>query len=575
ISTNITFNHGLFDNLYSFIVGTNLTFFDEDLVQPYKNEINEVNNNVQLSKNWNNIYSNNWKQQSSTIRFENYQNFENLIQKLDPNNYQTYLNNWYANNYYKFLDVLNDELRTFMQDSVSFEFNYQINANQSTGISKFITEIYNDSNNPLKNEIFTSEDDKYFSGTFKIPLIPFITVLPKGSDKLDLEQTKAWALDYKNWIDPQQSEVNISSVKSIIRNTFNKLSEKSNNHFNQLLESNKVSTNVRNKYYSEYDIEYFLKNVKSFDFTKSSNFTLTDNDSNSFILTKSKYYSDKKVNDVVIYEGSQLIDNKINETYIEIDNISNLYLKWREVLELTSPPANSSFLNIEEYQKDYFINDNNFFVIMNLLSQSKINTSENIIEEFYSYINQVIDIRLFNENFSKWKEVTKNFITNYLLALISWNGGGYNLEFTRDNGFGVKIDFGGNYYEPSSFMSVLGLNYTQLKNNSKQIIDSEFAIKAANLPYKTFDLTEDEILNNYEKYKDHFIYNPYTEKVEFYNDFLDWMSKVHSKYKVSVNGDEFIIIGKGISTEFAYPILSDNREMVKSCGEHNNLLISL
>ncbi|MDE5599427.1 MAG: hypothetical protein K2I49_00650, partial [Ureaplasma sp.] len=230
INTNITFNHGLFDSLYSFIVGTNLTFFDD--VSPYQNEISKINDNIPLSTNWNDIYANNWKQPSSTLELTR-QSFEDLIIKLNTNraDYETYLNNWYSQNYFNFLNVLSNDLKeNFMKPTKAFKFNYSINVNESTGLSKFISEIYSSSNTTLKDKIFLPEDKKYFSGSLEIPLIPFITILPINKN-LDAEQTRLWASDYNNFIDPNQSKVNMSNLKTILKDTFNELSRKSNIYF--------------------------------------------------------------------------------------------------------------------------------------------------------------------------------------------------------------------------------------------------------------------------------------------------------------------------------------------------------
>ncbi|MDE6473337.1 MAG: ABC transporter permease, partial [Ureaplasma sp.] len=565
INENILYNHGIFDDFYSYIVGTNLTFLDEVSMQSYKNELTKIDSEVSLAKTWNDAFINNSKHLSSTNNFADYQSFSDFILKWVPDLGEIYLSNIYSEKYYEFLNKLSTNIKdNFMQNTKTFEFNYQINVENSTGLSKFFSDIYYNKNNKFHNQvknIFTEADKKYFSGSFNIPLIPFITVLP-SNDNLSLDETKIWASNYNNYTDPNKSIINYSNLNSIVNKTFNKLSEKSNSFFSELLNSSKVSKEIRSEYYKNYDIEYFLSNEMGMDFTKSSNFTLTDTNSNSFIMSKSKYFSENKVNNIVLYEGAELIDAKIYENYLNGIDILDKYKEWINVLNSTSPPA--GYNSLEEYQKEYFLNNNEFFITMNLFNQSKLLTNIDIVNSFYSLVSNIINIKLMNENFEKWKSETLKFLNTFEASLVSWNGAGYNFEFTRTNDMGIRIDLVANYYEPSSYMAIVGLNYSQLKNNNKKIIDSEFAQQACKLPYKSREITDNDLLNNYEKYQNHYIYNPYSEKVEFYNDFLDWMSRLDSQYKINISGDEFVILGKGITTEFVYPIVSNNQLLINN-----------
>ncbi|MDE6472986.1 MAG: ABC transporter permease [Ureaplasma sp.] len=565
INTNISFNHGIFDSLYSFIVGTNISFLGENEMSKYKAEMQQINSDVIMSKNYENVFSNNWKQLSSTIPFLDSNQFNDFIRNYFWDSANTLINNYYSPEYYRFLNLLVDNIKNnFMQDTKTFKLNYEINSENSTGLSQFFGDIYLNPENKYyleKDNIFSENDKKYFSGTFDIPIIPFITVLP-SNDNLSLLEIKKWASDYRNYTDPNKSIVNTNRINLIVNNFFNSVSNKANEFFENLLVSNSVSSEIRKEFYKNYNLDYFLSNEMKMNFTKSSNFTLTDANSNSFIMSKSKYYSDEnKVNNLVIYDGRELFKSKIDEDYIDVTITSRMW-EWNVILTETNVPP--GYQTVEEYQKDYFLSNNLFFNLMNLFSQLKLNTNQEISDEYYSLINQVVDLNLFNNNFGKWKNITYNFLTTYTAVLIAWNGAGYDVEFNRRSAADIYIGFNAKYYEPTSYMSVLGLNYSQLKNKSKEIIDSTFAESAIKLPYKINKISNEELLDNPIKYKDHFIYNPYTKKIEFYNDFLDWLSKIESRFKINISGDEFVIIGKGISAEFAYPITSNNQLLINN-----------
>ncbi|MDE5599405.1 MAG: hypothetical protein K2I49_00540, partial [Ureaplasma sp.] len=205
INSNISFNHGVFDILYSFIVGTNLTFLDESEMSKYSKQINTINSEVSLSQNYSNLYANNWKQLSSTTGFSSDAEFNDFLRKWFPVYAENYINNYFPTTYFNFLNVLSDDIKNkFMQDTKTFKLNYSIDVEKSSGISEFFGDIYLNPENeyyPTRNQIFNQESKKYFSGTFEVPLIPFITVLPLDN-KLTLEQTREWASDYKNYTDP-------------------------------------------------------------------------------------------------------------------------------------------------------------------------------------------------------------------------------------------------------------------------------------------------------------------------------------------------------------------------------------
>lgn len=539
-SNTFSFNQGLIYNNWSLLVGTDKLADNNISID----EITQLQKEVFLNENSEGIFAS----PSSVLGVtknstkDDYLNFQYGIDYDDNRKY-------YSDNFIKYVnDFVNDFKNNYLIQSPGYiNLHYKIDEKNSENKVKFITSLYNskklpeipnpnlnNNNNPLNTRL-PEKVDPYFSGTIKLPLIPYITLKPTNN-----------LFDYKN---PQtwkgNSEINNEKLIEIFIDILNKFSkmiiEKCENIFN-FLNSDVKYKKLIDEYNEKYDYKEILKKEKV-NFSITNNITTNNITGDNFVISTAAFKSADDLNPVnalVIKDGTNLYKEEFDKN--NINKIINYYTNtYYNVLNKDYDP-----LNIPKEVID----------LLTILKYSQYFDSEQNIKQIYETIDFLLTTPNNQQDIEKYKQARTFFTQTFLLSSITFNGYGLDIKLRKQTIPGVLIGLDARYLDKTSYLGVVSENYEKIKNNNKKILPKNVLNSALKLPFSQRKFSIEEINNNIEKFHDNFILNPITNKIEFYNDFLSWFANLDPVFKLDSSGGEVVVIGTGITPEFIYPILN-------------------
>ncbi len=470
----------------------------------------------------------------------------------------------------KLMNFSNQSLQTlktnfFVTSNQEFVFDYKINPDTSSGIVKFLANHY------YANKV-SNESTKYFEGQIRIPVVPYFSIqpvpgyLPTANELLnpiDINNNKNWEIDELGIKALMSTTIDL--LKTIISNQFNK-------YITQLSTSTVPEQQAIYKEYQEkFDVESYLKN-NNFNYSVTSNFVYSTLGTNAIVAN---YESDPENNKIVLKSGLPVLKEQSPELNVNgkfkieqvnpntnqpfTDNISFL-----DLMELNFQVRDPSIVNAKfDISKENYLKFKlyQFFEIIYQAKMTLKPTDEDYIRRNCSFLADPLNT---NDWELYWNKL-QDFIKHYKFANLEQTGYGYKMSLRQySNINGIYLEIPAEYNDPTSDTVVLSQNYAGFENNSNGVVDSNFLKAALQLPMRNYKITQDDINKNPYLYQKNYIYNPYTRKVEFYNDFKSWMNSLDRRYITRLNSEDYVIIGSGLSPEFMYPVSSAQQLMVNN-----------
>lgn len=479
-------------------------------------------------------------------------------------------NNPLSNQYYNFNKAIFEELKTFTTTTnQEFIFNYSLNPTELSGLVEYCYK------NPIPN--FTPPNEQsnkfdttgFFEGKIGIPVLPYLTV--SYNDK-DNKPSKAELINPIDLNDPNCKWVpDISKIKSqlfssieilkndVITKLNNYLDYIKTNYSNQEFEKIPEWKNVKSwydNYLKQYDIEKFLIDEK-FVYSKTRNYNLQSLEESAIIA---EYESNAQNNKIVLEAGRNILEN--NDIQIGLEVITN-YQWVTEIYDLVEVEDQNPEIAKKQFTREEYL-QKKIYNVYKVASEANYDlnpTDEDYIYRYTSWLGNPIN----TNNWPLYIKIVKEFESKWKIQKLTPTGYGYSINIRQTSDFDfVKIEQIGEYISTSSHAIILSQNYTNVKNGTKKPIDTEFFNQAIQLPARTYTPTNDDINKDPYKWEKHFIYNPYSNKKEFYVDFNDWLNRLPEDVLFSINNQNYVIIGVGLSPEFMYPILSANQFLINN-----------
>lgn len=352
-----------------------------------------------------------------------------------------------------------------------------------------------------------------------------------------------------------------------------------NNNQDSTTSSNPETFNIYNgNTPADLNLQEYLS-TNSYDYTFSKNLSLSDTTTgNSFLLSLANENSSTNndaINKLVIKEGSGIpssIDNEKNDSFFY--NIQYFWIV-RE-LKVSSNISTLGLLKLFDYQ-NYMSHQPWFFARTLINSFWKLDTAktEEIIkllepittppQNEQDYINNYcpVDLNLstntapvFKTN-SYFYKLAEKFSCNRVI----YNGYGYEfgcLQTIPLLGLGSDIPFSVEYFDKSSYFTVLSSKFLQ-SNDNKNILDPRTINDVMKLP-----LSVNMQSNNVNPSLSYYVYNQDTKKYEIQKDFITWFNNLDNKYKITINSLTYLIAGSGDAPNLLYPVTSPSQLLVNS-----------
>lgn len=325
--------------------------------------------------------------------------------------------------------------------------------------------------------------------------------------------------------------------------------------------------------------EYFASNNWNYVFSK--NLSVSDMiTGDSFLLSLANEKSSINpniINSLVLHTGSNLpqsINNGLDEKLLE--SIKFFYLI-RELHSVATGDIRKMIFNFYKYENYMSIQP---WRLAKLLIESnwnlEYNTTNNIIKLLIPLTKTPIDENDYLNNYYPFTRTSTedNFQFNtssyfyklaqdFSLNKIGYNGYGYSiigLQTIPLIGISADIPFSIEYFDKSSYFTILSTNYMKSNENSKSVLHPRTIKDVMQLPYKT-NVQTDISLNPSLGTK---VYNQDTGESELQTDFLTWFNNLDSKYKISINSLDYLITGIGDQPNLLYPVQSSSQLLVDS-----------
>lgn len=547
-----TLNHGFLSDDLAFFYSTQNSFLTDKQKKAFDNydeKMNDYSNKLYIYKPFDNYFGNFYQTPFvSTIKSSSYEDeIKNIVgsrYKYWPNNFQNY-NDKLVNEFIEFFNL---------KSPGYFIYDYNLNSNNLIGKIDILYEIYNDTENDFHDEV-VNKYEKYFKGQIKIPAIPYLTILPKDEKKIKSSK------DYKKWIEDLSEEnfkVNENGLKEVINEAVNNLKTLIVNEINDLFnKSDDLGKTIIRKYNEKYDIKYNLDNglyldpeynSKPLNYSISKNFYVNDSNLSNFIISTTENSSAiNPVNKLVTYSGVELPTLSIRE--FDNSEFNNLF------------PILQNLRDKPEKLREYFMKDEKYlYTVLNIIYNSNLLTNDYNINRLKKILDIIFDDNEYINNPNKW---ASTLVDNWKWSLSKFTFTGYGYEFVINPSIdGITFEIAGIYVSPESYFVSSSKNWTAFTNNSKQILNSKYVYEGLQLPYCFSVEDEQDIYNNPEKYKNHYVTNVTTGKKQFYKDFITWKNDLPDQYKINISGEDYIISGSALSAEYMYPIASNNQLLI-------------
>ncbi len=455
--------------------------------------------------------------------------------------------------------VQNFKASSFATVTDEFSFHYKIDAAKSTGLASFISS---------KGNQAVGEYKKYFEGDLTIPVVPYLTVTPVAGYTPTIDELKQPInlATTSNWTP------NNRAIKSYLLSAIEVLKINLLDKYNEFLE--KLSTTLDPKYqviYKEYldkfDIEQYLKS-KNYKYSVSSNFVYSSLGASAIV---SEYEQNPEDNKLVLEKGLGIQKSRMIQLDTQMFKIEQVVTPGEpaKVFEQTLPTlCKNKFQLLDGVAFAYYdISKENFlkhklYNLFAMLSQADFElgaTDKDYIWRYTAWLGDPKNTENWNLYFSRVQDFCDHWTVNKLDNI----GYGYRIALNQHSAIpSVYLSSAGIYTDTTSSAIVLSQNYNNFKNGSKSVVDSKFISDALQLPTLTYKINQDDINKNPYLFQKHYIYNPYSNKTEFYNDFNDWVARLDDKFKINFNSNEYVIIGSGLSPEFMYPVTSQEQMLV-------------
>lgn len=376
------------------------------------------------------------------------------------------------------------------------------------------------------------------------------------------------------------ADLTITIPDKVLEDSLNLENNNNNNNDN---ESDTIIANSNEQTYNIYNgntpadlnlQEYLSTNL--YDYTFSKNLPLSDTTTgNSFLLSLASQESsinNNSINKLIIQNGSNIpssIDNVQNNNLI-----NNIVYFWtvRELHISTSELIEA----LEIFSYENYLKNQPWFLARTLLNSFwKLNqsTTEEIIKLLepiatppaneQDYLNNYCPIDLnstttvvFKTN-SYFYKLADRFSCNRAI----YNGFGYEFSCLQTIpllGVGSDIPFSVEYFDKSSYFTVLSSKFLQV-NENKNILSEKTIHDAMQLP-----LSVNVSTNNTNPSLSYRVYNQDTGKYDIQKDFISWFNNLDDKYKITINSLTYLIVGTGNAPNLLYPVTSSSQLMVNS-----------
>ena len=431
-----------------------------------------------------------------------------------------------------------------------YTFNYDLIPNRNLNDSPTSNETANNLVNFVYSKIFNNgvimpeyqQYLKYFVGSIQVPAIPYYTV----------EQTNTSSSSTYTML--------ADNVENVLSNALQTLSKQLVSDVIPAIFSNQP--NLETEYNDQYSLTDEL-NKLGFSYNYEENVNLSNPiNGNQYVVAKATLptiQNPDPINKIVLNEGSNLFPDQIVENASPYTN-GNLFIG-----KMLQPFLSSHFAPpTQQYLQEAwnFWNQYQSWNLFKALMSAEWQTKESVVELAMSLL-QPLSTRptsysqFVNETIPAFMTFSKNFI----LQNFTWNGYGFTIQTSQaipaSNG-SIFIPFDVTAVDKSSFFSIISTNFMKSNSSTKAVLPVAIAQAAMQLPYSDPTLTQAQVNANPAKYSNHFIIDPTTHKLTYYQDFLSWMAKISDRYKIEVNSQSYVILGSGLSPDFMYPILSKN-----------------
>ncbi len=276
---------------------------------------------------------------------------------------------------------------------------------------------------------------------------------------------------------------------------------------------------------------------------------IRDSKANTFEVVRNpkKDYTDTKnpIDKAVLYKGSNLnkgnLKNEYNATFAKkLIALYNDCLKghkqnytWQDLIA-----RGTSYNGVNYHLWDFF----------NLIKGAEWDFADTYVEALQNCVN-VLSIKPTQSNFKEYQNKLSEFA--YYVDFTPFSDTGYGLSSqvryykknTRSMGLylpgSIKImDFG-------SYGTLVSPNYMNDQQNNKKPIDLDLWYDAQKLPFDLINSPNDYDVGGIQC-----------------SSFKDWMQKLPSANKITIDGESFVIIGTALSPDYMFPAMSKNQLLI-------------